>query len=117
MNPAWVLPETLEHLAQGSEAELVAEIMGDFRTDVGVRLLNLRQAVARNDISVIKIEAHSIKGSAAQMGAPELADACLKLEIQARTNSVSDAGSQVETIQALFDEVSLAIQRHPLFRK
>jgi len=115
-HPAWVLPEALEHLAQGSDAELVAEIMDDFRTDVAARLANLRGAVVRNGAPTIKIEVHSIKGSAAQMGAMELAAACLKLEVDARRDSLAFAGPQVDAIQTLFDEVCLAISRHPLCR-
>jgi HPt (histidine-containing phosphotransfer) domain-containing protein len=112
--PGWVLPEALEYLAQGGAANLVTEIMDDFRTDVAARLLRLRQAVARNDGPGIKIEAHSIKGSSAQMGASDLAAACLKLEIDAGADKESLAGPQVEAIQALFDQVCLAIGRHPL---
>ncbi|MGO9257738.1 MAG: Hpt domain-containing protein [Bryobacteraceae bacterium] len=112
--PGWALPEALEYLAQSGAANLVTEIMDDFRTDVAARLLKLRQAVADNYGPGIKIEAHSIKGSAAQMGASDLAAACLKLEIDAGPDKWSLAGPQVEAIQALFDQVCLAIGRHPL---
>jgi HPt (histidine-containing phosphotransfer) domain-containing protein len=112
--PGWVLPEVLEHLARGGSADLVAEIMDDFRTDVAARLAKLRLAVERNDGPGIRIEVHSIKGSAAQMGASELAAACLKLEIDAGADPSSLAAPQVEAIQALFDRVCLAIRRHPL---
>jgi HPt (histidine-containing phosphotransfer) domain-containing protein len=112
--PGWVLPEALEHLSQSGADSLVTELLGDFRADVAARLLRLRQAVARNDAATIKIEVHSIKGSAAQMGAAGLAAACRQVEIEARTGQGSLTEAQLDGLQALFDEVCRDIGRHPL---
>jgi histidine phosphotransfer protein HptB len=94
---------------------MVAEILKDFRADGAVRVARLRNAVARGDPAAVREEAHSIKGSAAQMGAAELAAACQILESDARAGSLGDARAQLETIESLFDAVNRAIGRHPLF--
>jgi HPt (histidine-containing phosphotransfer) domain-containing protein len=114
--PGWVLPEELQHLVQIAGADVVRELLGDFCTDVGNRLLSLRQAVARDDRTTMKIGVHSIKGSAAQMGAADLAAACGKMEIGFSTGEWRISNAQVDQIQALFDEVLTGIARHPLGR-
>jgi len=116
-SPDWVLPEALRHLAAEGEAELVGELLGDFRADVAARMLKLRAAVARRDPVVVKAEAHSIKGSAAQMGAAGMAEACLALEMDTRAGSLENADSQIETIQTQFDRVCGAMAQHPLCPK
>ncbi len=115
--PPWVVPEALEHLARTGAADLVAELLDDFRTDVAARLERLRGALATGDAATVKMEVHSIKGSAAQMGAGDLAAACRKLEVDAGADGWNLAGARVDTIQAEFDKVSADIGRHPLSRK
>ena len=115
--PPWVLPEALEHLARTGATDLVAELLDDFRTDVAARLERLRGALATGDAATMKMEVHSIKGSAAQMGAEDLAGACRKMEEDADADGWNMAGAHVDTIQGEFDKVSAAIGRHPLCRK
>jgi HPt (histidine-containing phosphotransfer) domain-containing protein len=112
--PGWVLPEELQQLAQIAGSDVVRELLGDFCTDVANRLLSLRQAVAGHDRTTMKIGVHSIKGSAAQMGAADLAAACASLESGSSAAEWTLADAQVDQIQALFDEVLLGIARHPL---
>ena len=113
--PVWELPEALDRLVRGGDAALVAEIMHDFGADATARITRLRAAIVRGDAPAVRIEAHSIKGSAAQMGAIQLASACQALELDARAGSLERAAPQLGTIQALFDEVNGAIMRHPLY--
>lgn len=81
------------------------------------RLTRLRQAVEEGDGAAQKIEAHSIKGSAAQMGAEDLAALCTRLETEADAGEWRLTFAQVDALQALFDRLSAAIARHPLSRK
>lgn len=113
-HPDWVPPEALQQLAQTGSARVVAELLDDFRRDVTARLLQLRRAIDHNDGPAIRIQVHSIKGSAAQMGADRLAAACLQLELDMVRGVRNVTAADVESIQALFDEVSAAIARHPL---
>ena len=110
----WVLPEALEELVRGGNADLIPEIFSEFRTDVGSRLARLREAVARNDGATLRDEVHSIKGSAAQMGATDLAVACLQLESEGPAREWRLTCSDIDNLQALFDQVLRAMARHPL---
>ena len=110
----WVLPEALADLAREGGAGLVAELLDDFRTDVQARLGRLRAAVASGDALTAKLEVHSIKGSAAQMGAAALTGACLSLEEQAGAHQWRLVGVHLDSIQRQFERVCEAIRQHPL---
>ena len=83
----WTLPETLQLLADSGDADFVAEIVAMFKTDTARRLLLLREALARLDGAQVKHQAHTIKGSAIQVGATSLAAICQQIETEARTQS------------------------------
>jgi len=111
-NGEWQPPEALEHLAHIAGAGAVTELLDAFRTDMVVRLAKLRQAVTNGDGTTMRVEVHSIKGSAAQMGAAKLAARCRELEIEYGRNEWTLQASEVETLQGLFDEASMAMARH-----
>jgi HPt (histidine-containing phosphotransfer) domain-containing protein len=113
----WMPPESLQDVARIGGASAVSELLEDFRTDVAALLSELRQAVASDDSAAVKNCVHSIKGSAAQMGAGKLANACRQLEIEIRRNQAVLSESQLEMVESLFEEVAIAIERHPLARK
>lgn len=113
----WSPPDSLRDLAQRGFANLVSEILDDFRTDVAARLVKLRQAVIARDITIARNEVHSIKGSAAQMGADALAEACRVLEVEAASAGWTLGDSQVEKIEGLFGRVAEEIERHPFSRR
>ena len=108
----WKPPEALEHLAHIAGADAVTELLDAFRTDMVERLTKLRHAVTKGDGATMRIEVHSIKGSAAQMGAAKLAARCRELEIEYGRNEWTLQASEVETLQGLFDEASMAMARH-----
>jgi len=108
----WAIPATLRQLAECGDAELVEELIAIFQTDTSSRLEVLRRAVAAQDYPAIGAEAHTIRGSALQVGADRLADCCLQLEQGVRqTPPVNLAGAFHHIVQS-FDEVcSLIAER------
>jgi two-component system, sensor histidine kinase and response regulator len=81
----WTLPETLQMLALGGDAEVVADIIALFRSDSAKRLGVIRDGLRDRDASGIIAQAHALKGSAIQVGADSLAAVCRQIEIEART--------------------------------
>jgi len=79
-NTMWHLPESLQDLAEGGENGIVWELLDSFQNDTASRLERLHDGVARLAAATVKAEAHSIRGSARQMGAGELADLCQVIE-------------------------------------
>jgi len=108
----WKPPEALEHLARIAGSGAVTELLDAFRTDMVARLAKLRHAVVDGDGATMRVEVHSIKGSAGQMGAAKLAARCRELEIEYGRNLWTLRASEVETLQGLFDEASMAMARH-----
>jgi HPt (histidine-containing phosphotransfer) domain-containing protein len=76
----WQPTETLSELVATGFGDAVAELIDDFDTDTTARLQRLRVALARDDSTVVRKEAHSIKGSALQMGASRVASTARLIE-------------------------------------
>jgi histidine phosphotransfer protein HptB len=103
----WTLPEALQQLAMAGEQDLVAEVLTLFQTDTDSRLRTLRSAVESGNRKVVRAEAHSLKGSAGQVGAAALADSCRQLELTAET--CPDFTPLLQEIEARFALVSKAM--------
>ena len=70
--------ELLQRL--GGDRELLGDLVRLFLDDAPPRLTALRRAVATGDASIIRAEAHALKGAAANMSAHRLVDAAETLE-------------------------------------
>ena len=79
----WTLPRELRELAEGGDESVVEELIAMFKDDVGERLEGLRHSIRAHDFSAISTQAHSIKGSALQMGAGNLMALCRHIELDA----------------------------------
>ena len=70
----WQLPETLRELDDGGDSEVVLDLIEAFESDTTSRFERLRDAMTQRDAARVKAEGHSLRGSARQMGADELAE-------------------------------------------
>jgi HPt (histidine-containing phosphotransfer) domain-containing protein len=105
LSDTWVLPAALRQLEEYGELDLVEELIAIFQTDTAERLELLARAVETDDYVTARQEAHTIKGSALQVGAVRLAERCRQMEMEARK---PQPGSLVALFRALlssFDEV------------
>ena len=105
----WVPPETLRELADGGASELISELIEAFGADTAPRLGQMRQALANADTKGLSDAAHTIKGSAQQMGADAMASICQELELAAMDTTASDLVRLLTALEAEFDEVSRAM--------
>jgi HPt (histidine-containing phosphotransfer) domain-containing protein len=78
--PPWSPPAALSELAEG-DADLITELVSLFLDDSTTRLETLRSACGRQEFVAARAQAHSLKGSALQMGAASLASLCAALEL------------------------------------
>jgi histidine phosphotransfer protein HptB len=113
---AWILPAALRQLEECGEAVLVEELIAIFQTDTTSRLELLARAIETADYSAVRTEAHTIKGSALQVGALRVADVCRTLELEARQPQPTDLGRLFRALRERFDEVCgvLAARRGPV---
>jgi HPt (histidine-containing phosphotransfer) domain-containing protein len=95
--------------AMSGEDDLIAELIDAFNTDAAARMQQLRVALRNSDFSRILAEAHAIKGSARQVGADAVADACQELEIASEFQEVSLVAGRVSRVQLLLEDVLRAM--------
>jgi len=111
---AWVLPPALLQLQECGEAELVEELMDIFQIDTAERLELLGRAVESGNYSTAGQEAHTIKGSALQVGAVRVADVCRQMELEARKPQPADLRPLFRALLTNFDEVrGVMAERRP----
>jgi HPt (histidine-containing phosphotransfer) domain-containing protein len=101
----WEFPEALRLLAECGDTELLEELIALFQSDTSSRLEVLGRAVAEGDLPVVRMEAHTIKGSAVQVGAERVADVCRKMELEAAKNPPRELFSLFTRLQKSFEEV------------
>jgi HPt (histidine-containing phosphotransfer) domain-containing protein len=105
----WVLPETLRELAGDGADGLIPELIEAFRADTAPRLGRMREALANADTKGLSDAAHTIKGSAQQMGADAMASICQDLELTAMDTPASELARRLTALEAEFAEVSRAM--------
>jgi len=104
----WSPPLSLLEVASGDEA-LIAELIGAFHTDTDDRIHEMLAALAVTEFSRIRLEAHSIKGGARQLGADALADACQELETLSTVQEMAPVAAGLSRVQELYDEIRRAM--------
>jgi HPt (histidine-containing phosphotransfer) domain-containing protein len=101
----WTPPAELLVLATDDEG-LIADLIDLFKADVETDIQKLRAALAAGDIPRMRAGAHSIRGSALQVGADFLLDVCHELELASSLTPGSRLAELVDSIQSLFDETA-----------
>ncbi|MEI7643658.1 MAG: response regulator [Chloroflexales bacterium] len=104
-----VLEQIQDSLGDGVSA-VVAEIIDIFIEDLPLQLASLRQSVAEGTAPVIQRVAHTIKSSAATIGALGLATQCEDLEALARMGDLRGVSGRIALIEAVCAEVAAELR-------
>jgi HPt (histidine-containing phosphotransfer) domain-containing protein len=105
----WQLPDELRQMAESGDSEIVDEVLTVFRTDTATRLQSLKAALAAGNAAQVKTQAHSIKGSASQVGAMGMASLCQRIEHEAAERTSAELALWMAELEAGFAEVCRAI--------
>jgi HPt (histidine-containing phosphotransfer) domain-containing protein len=106
MGDAPLDPATLDMLRQltrPGEPDVLREVLQLFQTDIAERLAALDAALSSGDLAGVARTAHTVKGSAGNIGARPLLDACRAVEDSARQR---DPDRVRLTVNALHGEVT-----------
>jgi HPt (histidine-containing phosphotransfer) domain-containing protein len=106
----WSLSADLKEIA-AADSDMMAELLSLFIDDSTARLQTLAGASFRQDFKVIRAQAHSLKGSALQMGAANLASLCAALE-SADQPEPDRCGPMVRAIDDEFVHVRVAMEEY-----
>jgi two-component system, sensor histidine kinase and response regulator len=101
----------LRTLTPAGEPDVLAEVLNLFLAEVPPRLLRLRNAWAGANIQEVQRTAHSLKGSAGNIGARRLYAVCSELDEKARNGDLPGAGPLISAAGAEFDKVEAEIRR------
>lgn len=106
LDPAVI--ERLRQLAMPGEPDVLNEILTTFLEDVPQRIGRLRNACAAGNIQEMRRAAHSLKGSAGNIGARAMFDVCRQLD---ELGDAASAGPLVDALAVEFGKVQQQIHR------
>jgi HPt (histidine-containing phosphotransfer) domain-containing protein len=103
--------ETLRQLTPPGEPDVLAEVLQMFLQEVPPRLERLRIAWAAGNIEEMYRSAHSLKGSAGNIGAQRLFSVCAQLDDMGRSGNLTGAPALVDALGAEYGKVESEIHR------
>jgi two-component system sensor histidine kinase/response regulator len=93
------------------DLELLGDLIGLFKDDSVRQLAAIRDAIDKNQAEVVKLAAHTLKGTCGNLGAPEAAAVASELEKLAATGNLTRANdclraleTQIQRVGTLLDE-------------
>ena len=86
-------------------AEAVRKLVAQFRADTPVYITTMRVAAGEHDPATIQRAAHSLRGSALLIGAPEVVDLAVQLEHLAGSGTTRGAGDLIDRLDAALARV------------
>jgi HPt (histidine-containing phosphotransfer) domain-containing protein len=98
IDPATI--KSLRTLNTGDNDDFLREIVALFGADLKVRLGELEQSLARGDRVTLERSAHSIKGSAANLGAGMLRAAAEAVEAHSRRSGLGEIAPLIDALKA-----------------
>lgn len=107
-------PEAIENLRALNPDDgdaFLRDIVGIFLEDTPERLSELRESLANADQVRFTRAAHSIKGSASNLGAAQLRAIAEKLEHQSRSQGLGSVNALLAELTAKFEETKAELER------
>jgi HPt (histidine-containing phosphotransfer) domain-containing protein len=99
----------LRVLGTATGHDFVGELIDQFVRETDLRLIELREAFAVDDVAAVPRIAHAIKGSAGQLGGRRLALSCGRLERKAEGGCVSGCELDVRDVEFDYRELRVAL--------
>jgi HPt (histidine-containing phosphotransfer) domain-containing protein len=102
---------SLRKLTPPGEPDVLAEVLTLFLEEVPPRIVRLRNAWQARNIEEVHRCAHSLKGSAGNIGARRLHAVCAELDDKGKSGDLTAVAPLVDTLSAEFDKVEAEIRR------
>ncbi|HEY1013796.1 MAG TPA: Hpt domain-containing protein, partial [Herpetosiphonaceae bacterium] len=93
------------------EPDLVGQLIDLFAQESPPQVAAIARAVAEGDADSLRQTAHSLKSSAANLGAGALAAICAELEKRGRGGEAAGLEPQVAALETEFERACLALER------
>ena len=109
LDPAVI--DGLRKLTPPGEPDVLGEVLAMFLTEVPPRIDRLRIAWAAGNIEEVHRAAHSLKGSAGNIGARRLHGVCAQLDEKTKSGDLAGAAPLVDALGVEFGKVESEIRR------
>jgi HPt (histidine-containing phosphotransfer) domain-containing protein len=109
LDPAVI--NTLRQLTVPGEPDVLTDVLKLFLDEVPARIGRLRNAFAAGDIEGVHRAAHSLKGSAGNIGAQAMFEVCKQLDGIGKSGGLQAAGPLVDALGVEFGKVEAEINR------
>ena len=96
MNFEWVIKEF------EGEKEILVEVLNGFLKNVASQIKAIRRAISAGNAELVRKEAHSIKGGAANLSANNLARVAFELEDIAKSGTLERGHEVVDRVEREF---------------
>ena len=101
----------LRQLTVPGEPDVLGEVLTLFLEEVPPRIARLRNAWASGNIEEMQRAAHSLKGSAGNIGAEALHEVCRQIDDKGRSGDLSGLPALMDTLASEFGKVEGEIHR------
>ncbi len=95
-------PAVLDLLMVPDEPDSLVELVGLAETDCALRLAAIRTGVESGDLKAVVAAAHTLKGSAGNLGGRRLAELVNRMETAAKSGSVETMRGQLPGVETAF---------------
>ncbi|HXG49305.1 MAG TPA: Hpt domain-containing protein, partial [Methylomirabilota bacterium] len=95
----------LRDLREPGQPDPLGELIDAFFRDARPRIEHIEAALRAGDGAKAAAAAHTLKGSASNLGARRLASLCAQIEKHAKAGEVTDASGLLASVLAEFDQV------------
>lgn len=104
--------DTLRKLQRPGKPSILAKVIGLYLENAPELLEGLRTGLVSNDAHALRMAAHSLKSSSANLGAKDLAQACLELETLAHKQQLDQAAKVLSQIESGFNLVQAELESY-----
>lgn len=92
-------------------AGLTKRMIAIYRTATPEQMAQIEQAIQASDGKTLHRAAHTLKSSAAHVGAEKLSDLCQQLEDYGRNEQIDEAQNMLEKTQQAYEQTLIALQQ------
>ena|SRR5665213_3569073 len=103
--------ENLRALSPDDNGEFLREIIGIFLSDTPLRITELDQSLATGDAVKFTRAAHSIKGSAANLGAQALVGSAQTLEAESKQKPLTEMTGLLDALKAEYARAKVELEK------
>ena len=101
---------TLASLSQGSQGNLLEQVISLYLDNSLELLAKIRKSVAASDAGALRASAHALKSSSGNVGATRLSELCKQLELSGKEEDMERAGHLLQEFEAEYERARQALE-------